>query len=57
MFKVHSNLLKKEDVGDYPIEVTAKFFNSTFTETYRKTFILTVWDDEVKPDDKPWFPP
>ena len=36
--------------------MTATFFNSTFTETYRKTFILSVWDDIAEPTE-PWFPP
>ena len=29
-FSVQRNLVKPEDVGDYPIQVTAKFFNATF---------------------------
>ena len=29
-FKVKGSLTKPEDVGDYPIQVTAKFFNVTF---------------------------
>ena len=44
-FKVQGDLLKTKDIGDYPIQVTAKFFNATFIETIRKTFILTIWDD------------
>ena len=56
-FNVKGNLVKPEDVGDYPIQVTAKFFNATFQETFRKSFILTVWDDTVPEEVKPWFPP
>ena len=29
-FKVRGTMTKPEDVGDYPIEVTARFFNATF---------------------------
>ena len=56
MFKVHSNLVLPEDVGEYPIQVEARFFNATFSETYRKTFILTIWDDPP-PEEEAWFPP
>ena len=54
-FRVRSDLMKAEDVGDYPIQVTARFFNSTFDETFKRTFILTVWDDVAEPVE-PWFP-
>ena len=56
MFKVHSNLLTKDFVGEYPIHVKATFFNETMSETYQKFFILTVWDD-IEPDEESWFPP
>jgi len=34
-----------EDVGDYSIEVIATLTSANFTERYKKTFILTVYDD------------
>ena len=56
MFKVHSNLVKPSDVGEYRIEVKATFFNNTFSETYNKSFILTIWDDPPPPEKEQWFP-
>ena len=56
MFKVHSNLVSHSDVGEYRIEVKATFSNQTFTETYKKSFILAIWDDNL-PEKEPWFPP
>lgn len=42
-------------MGTYPISVGAVFFNETFTESYKKTFFLTVWDDDL-PEEESWFP-
>lgn len=55
-FRVQGSLLKKDDVGVYPIEVTARFSNGTLVENYRKTFLLTIWDDTPPPEEKNWFP-
>ena len=56
-FKVNGNLLTREDIGDYLIQVNATFFNSTFEETFSKTFILTVWDDDIPEKEEPLLPP
>ena len=58
-FVVQGGLLTQDDVGRYPIEVTATFHNDTFSETYTKVFTLTVWDDDLpeEPKSSPWFPP
>lgn len=56
LFRVNGSLLSIEDVGVYPIELTAKFTNGTFVETYKKTFLLTIWDDTPPPEEKAWFP-
>ena len=58
MFMVQSKFVSPSDVGEYRIEVKATFFNSTFSETYKKSFMLTIWDDTSPPSEKePWFPP
>ena len=56
MFKVNKNLVSHFDVGDYRIDVKATFSNKTFSETYKKSFFLTIWDDQ-SPEKEPWFPP
>ena len=56
LFKVHATKLKKEDVGEYRIKVTARLKNEKFDDFFRKTFILTVYDDPPKVE-APWFPP
>lgn len=56
-FKVNGDVVTRENIGFYPIEVTATFFNSTFSETYKRQFILEVWDDPIPEEPKePWFP-
>ena len=44
-FRVLSNLLMKDDIGDYMIQIQARFFNETYEEKFKGHFILTVWDD------------
>ena len=57
-FVIQGGLLTREDVGRYPIEVTATFYNDTFSETYTKVFILTVWDNGLPEEpESSWFPP
>ena len=41
-------------MGQYMIEINARFFNETYEETFTGYFWLTVWDD---PEEIiPWFP-
>ena len=55
-FYVHGNLVENEDVGTYPIQVYARFFNETFTETYKEEFTLTVWNIAQEIEIEGWFP-
>lgn len=58
-FSIDGSLVTDEDVGDYPIKVRATFFNDTFTESYTRTFTLTVWNDSTPVPDEAsvWLPP
>ena len=37
------------------IQISARFYNSTYEEKFKGQFFLTVWDDE--PKVSPWMPP
>ena len=39
-FKVNGDEVSRDDIGFYPIEVTATFFNATFSESYKENFVL-----------------
>ena len=62
LFKVNGNLLEASDVGNYTISIEATYSNETFSESYTKSFTLTVWDDieiEIETEtivEEPWFP-
>jgi len=55
IFRVHSGLTVKEDVGDYMIMIQARFFNETYDEKFSGHFWLTVWDDPITIEQ--WMPP
>ena len=44
---------KLEDVGVYEVIIIATFFNSTFSEQYVDSFLLTVYADEPLPPPLP----
>lgn len=43
MFRVHAGKTVSENVGVYPITITARFFSESYDEKFSSTFFLTVW--------------
>lgn len=43
MFRVHAGKTVSENVGVYPITITARFFSESYEEKFSSTFFLTVW--------------
>ena len=47
-FKVHSTLLEYEDIGVYNISFVATFSNFTYSEEFKDSFTLTVYEDVLQ---------
>ena len=61
-FNIDGSLVAEEDVGEYPVKIRATFYNETFSESYTRTFTLTVWSDNIAPkevvfEEELWMPP
>lgn len=56
IFRVDGGKMRKDDIGVYPITMTATFTKDEKNQKYRKVFLLTVWDVDPPIEEKDWFP-